>query len=101
MQNSFEETHETFRGRIDGRVKNVKERLAGIFESVKESWSDDRRRQLSEAAERTRQQAAEYFRATRARHLLADATELIRRYPLAALAMGAIVGLLWSRRKGD
>jgi ElaB/YqjD/DUF883 family membrane-anchored ribosome-binding protein len=100
MENSFEETLEGFRSRLDDQMKHVKDRVAGIVESVKESWSEDRRRHLSEAAERTRLQAEEYLRTSGARHMLADTADLIRRYPIAALAAGALIGLLWSRRKG-
>jgi hypothetical protein len=101
MENSFEDSSESFRDRVDHQVKHAKDRIAAMIDSVKESWSDERRQQLSEAAERTRRQAAEYFRTTRARHILGDATDVIRRYPIAALVAGTILGLLWSRRKGD
>src|SRR5689334_5235510 len=101
MDNSSEESHQSFRNRVDDQMKYAKDRIARLIDSVKESWSEERRRQLSEAAERTKQQATDYLRTTRARHILADAADMIRRYPVAALAAGALLGLLWSRRKGD
>jgi hypothetical protein len=102
-------------GRIDGSgdelgdinrkatniASEVREGISKIVDGVKERISTDAVRKVSETASQVSDQVRGYIDDRGMRGLANDATAVIRRYPVPAVVLGVLVGVLLARPRGD
>ncbi len=93
-------------------ASEVREGINKIVDGVKEKISTDAVRKVSETANQmgdqvrgyanqVGDQVRGYIEDRGMRGLAADATDVIRRYPVPAVVLGVLIGVLLARPRGD
>ena len=81
-------------------ASEVREGFSKIVDDVKEKISTDAVRKVSETASHVSDSVKGYIEDRGMRGLAADATDVIRRYPVPALLLGVVIGALLARPRG-
>src|SRR5438105_1336782 len=76
-----------------GMAKDKVEQQVNDFITTAQSWLDDAKQKVSEAAERGKQ----YFEENNFKDIVADVQELIGRYPLQSALVGIGIGFVMGR----
>ena len=82
-------------------ASEVREGINKIVDGVKEKISTTTVRKVSETANQVGDQVRGYIEDRGMRGLAADATDVIRRYPVPAVVLGVLIGILLARPRGD
>jgi hypothetical protein len=82
-------------------ASEVRDGIGKIVDGVKEKISTDAVRKVSETASQVSDQVKGYIEDRGMRGLADDATAVIRRYPVPAVVLGILIGVLLARPRGD
>ena len=82
-------------------ASEVRDGIGKIVDGVKEKISTDAVRKVSETATQVSDQVRGYIEDRGMRGLADDAAAVIRRYPMPAVALGILIGVLLARPRGD
>ncbi|MGA2813272.1 MAG: hypothetical protein ABSG16_17855 [Candidatus Acidiferrum sp.] len=87
------------------KIESIRETVAGTIDETSSALLSSGKQisEMADVAAQTIQDGADYVRETDLRVMGADAKRLVKRYPLAAVAVGLGLGFLlaWSLRRND